>query len=113
MLLSERLAAAAPKLTLDFLSEACLVFSKCSTSQRMACLQYMSPWIKNLPLFCNPTNSLFEQSGARLRDCVKLLLEITMHDKEVRSNFACLRSLLERIGLRNDSKICLGGSRET
>lgn len=83
ILLSEKLAASAPKLTLDFLSEACLVFSKCTISQRMSCLQYMSPWVKNFPLFCNPTNSLYEQSGARLRDCIKLLLEITMHDKEV------------------------------
>ena len=82
--LSEKLAAFAPQLTLDFIQEVTANMSKSSVAQRISCLQYMSPWVKNLSKFTEPTSPLYEQSGARLRDCVRVLIDLTMADQEVR-----------------------------
>lgn len=46
-------------------------------------MHYMSPWIKNLALFSNPTSSLFERSGARLRDCIRDLSDMSATYPEV------------------------------
>jgi hypothetical protein len=97
--LSERLAEFAPELTIDFISEISIgmelvgdkngktgerTYDRASTAQRINCLQYMSPWIKNLAHFPNPTSQHYEQSGARLRDCVRVLSDLTIADTEVR-----------------------------
>ncbi|KAG2156346.1 hypothetical protein DEU56DRAFT_231415 [Suillus clintonianus] len=83
--LSDRLAGFAPKLTLDFISVISAGMDKANAAQRITCLQYMSPWVKNLAKFCNPTNSLYEHSGARLRDCVRSLIDLTISDLEISS----------------------------
>ncbi|KAG1772191.1 hypothetical protein EV702DRAFT_1246575 [Suillus placidus] len=75
-------AGFAPKLTLDFISVISAGMDKATAAQRITCLQYMSPWVKNLAKFCNPTNSLYEHSGARLRDCVRSLIDLTISDLE-------------------------------
>jgi hypothetical protein len=78
--LSERLADFAPQLTLDFIHEA--TASLKTTGKEIAafssCLHYMSPWIKNLAHYANPTHSLYERSGARLRDCIRTLAELSV-----------------------------------
>lgn len=51
--------------------------------QRVNCLRYMNPWIKNLELFANPTSPLFERSGARLRDCIRVLTDLSVNLPEV------------------------------
>jgi hypothetical protein len=97
--LSEKLAEFAPELTIDFISEVCIgmelvgekggakpgdkVTSKMSTAQRINCLQYMSPWVKNLACFPNPASPHYEHSGARLRDGVRMLSDLTIADPEV------------------------------
>jgi hypothetical protein len=93
--LSEQLADFVPELTIDFISEAAAgmemvgdeagdkTLAKASTAQRINCLQYMSPWIKNLAHFTNPTSQHYEHSGARLRDCVRVLSDLTIADAEV------------------------------
>ncbi|KAI0340881.1 hypothetical protein BDW22DRAFT_1485833 [Trametopsis cervina] len=81
--LSEKLAGFAPQLTLDFIQEVTASMSKSSVSQRINSLQYMSPWIKNLPKFTDPASRLHEQSGARLRDCIRVLIDLTMTDQEI------------------------------
>lgn len=81
--LSERLAGFAPKLTLDFLTVMSTGMDKAGVAQRINCLQYMSPWVRNLAHFCNPSNSLYEHSGARLRDCIRTLIDLTIADLEV------------------------------
>ena len=83
MHLSEKLATFAPELTLDFLSQVCLELDKTSVPQRAISLRYINPWIKNLNKFCDPTSDLYELSGARMRDCVRLLLDLTVRDPEV------------------------------
>jgi hypothetical protein len=100
--LSEKLAEFAPELTIDFISEVCIgmelvgekggtkpgdkVTSKMSTAQRINCLQYLSPWVKNLALFANPASPHYEHSGARLRDAVRVLSDLTIADPEVRND---------------------------
>lgn len=82
--LSERLSQHAPQLTLDFLNEAALGMERSTVQQKIHCLQYMSPWIRNLVHFADPTTRLFDQSGARLRDCIRFLINLTLQDEQVR-----------------------------
>ncbi|KAJ3719315.1 hypothetical protein C8R42DRAFT_777357 [Lentinula raphanica] len=90
--LSSRLARFAPQLTLDFISEvvASMTVSERDKTmqvlQRINCLRYMSPWIKNLELFANPTSPLFERSGARLRDCIRVLTDLSVNLPEMATN---------------------------
>lgn len=81
--LSDRLAGFAPQLTLDFLTVISTGMDKAGIAQRINCLQYMSPWVKNLAHFCNPSNPLYEHSGARLGDCIRTLIDLTIADLEV------------------------------
>lgn len=88
--LSERLAEFAPQLSLDFIHEvsaAMTSMDKASMLQRINCLQYMSPWIQNLSHFANCTHPLYERSGARLRDCIRTLAELSLTFPDVGSFF--------------------------
>ncbi|KAG5352330.1 hypothetical protein C0989_002775 [Termitomyces sp. Mn162] len=84
--LSEKIAAFAPQLTLDFIPEVgAAMNSMDKTAQRISCIQYMSPWIKNLTLFSNPTSKQYERSGARLRDCVRNLADLAVNYPDITS----------------------------
>ncbi|RDB19915.1 Neurofibromin [Hypsizygus marmoreus] len=84
--LSEKIAGFAPQLTLDFIMEVVSGMEKTSkTAQRISCIHYISPWMKNLALFSNPTSSLYERSGARLRDCIRKLTEVSSTYPEITS----------------------------
>ncbi|KAJ7265356.1 hypothetical protein B0H12DRAFT_1201035 [Mycena haematopus] len=84
--LSAGLAEFAPQLTLDFLSEisaAMTGLEKAAISQRISCVQYMSPWIRNLALFVTPTSPLYERSGARVRDAIRVLCDMSTSQPEM------------------------------
>lgn len=86
--LSERIAEFAPRLTLDFISEVSATMTMDTrsgnhTGQSIGCLYYLSPWIKNLPHFSNPTSNLHERSGSRLRDCIRGLVDIALTHPEL------------------------------
>ncbi|KAF4620069.1 hypothetical protein D9613_004830 [Agrocybe pediades] len=66
--LSEKLSTFAPDLTLDFIHE------------------YLSPWIKNISLFGNPTHDLYEKSGVRQRDCIRTLTDISLKFPDITSS---------------------------
>lgn len=85
--LSEKLALFAPHLTLDFINEVAAGMDKTSVSQRINCLQYMGPWVKNLSLFVDPANRLFEHSATKFRDCIRVLIDLTLADHEVITKF--------------------------
>lgn len=88
---SERVAAIAPHLTLDFLTEFRLGFLKAPNNQKMVCLTYLQPWIRNFSRFATPGDALYERSGARLRDAVHSLCDITLSHQDVRVlNFVCI-----------------------
>ncbi|KAJ7821199.1 hypothetical protein B0H14DRAFT_2831907 [Mycena olivaceomarginata] len=84
--LSAELADFVPQLTLDFISEisaAMTGIDRAAISQRISCCQYMSPWIKNLTLFVNPTSPLYERSGARVRDAIRVLCDMSTSQPEL------------------------------
>ncbi|OBZ70421.1 Neurofibromin [Grifola frondosa] len=80
---SEGLAGFAPQLTMDFLSEMAGGINKLGVPLRALSLQYMGPWIKNLTYFVDPTHKLYEPSGAKFRDCVRSLIDITMSEHDL------------------------------
>jgi hypothetical protein len=82
--LSEQLAHLLPYLTLDFVTEVCTTLGKQSVATRLQSIQYMSPWIANLQHFSNPASPLHEPSGAKLRDAIRLLVDFTTNDPDVR-----------------------------
>ncbi|KAL0070247.1 Ras GTPase activating protein ira2 [Marasmius tenuissimus] len=90
--LSARLAQFAPQLTLDFISEVAAAMTAMERKavvqilQRINCLRYMNPWIRNLESFASPTNPLYERSGARLRDCIRVLIDLTITLPELSAN---------------------------
>lgn len=57
--------------------------NKASVAQRISSLQYMSPWIRNLAQFTDPVNRLYDHSGAKLRDCIRALIDMTVADQDV------------------------------
>lgn len=88
--LSGRLADFAPELTLDFISEVSAAMAGMrEKSQRISCVQYMSPWIKNLSVFSNATSPHFERSGSRLRDCIRTISELCVNYPEVCTSLGC------------------------
>jgi len=94
--LSENLAGFAPQLTLDFIHEVSAAMTSMDNntaiSNRISCFQYMSPWIRNLSHFANATHPLYERSGARLRDCIRTLSDLSVAYPEVRC-FLCLQDI--------------------
>ncbi|TFY83118.1 hypothetical protein EWM64_g893 [Hericium alpestre] len=78
--MSERIASLVPHLTLDFVCEVSTAVEKAAKEQRLHCLTYMSPWLKHLPLFVDPTFASYDHSGAKMRDCIRLLIDITLSD---------------------------------
>lgn len=86
--LSSSLARLAPHMTLDFISEVAAGLSGLEFSaiaQKTNCPRYLSPWIQNLQVYTNPVHPLYERSGARLRDCIRVLAEMVVTEHEVRS----------------------------
>lgn len=80
---SETLSRFAPQLTLDFLFEFCIAFDKLTIGQKTISMQCIAPWLRNLPMFLNPLNPLYEPSGSKLRDCLRFLIDLTVKDLEV------------------------------
>ncbi|RPD66792.1 hypothetical protein L226DRAFT_452976 [Lentinus tigrinus ALCF2SS1-7] len=80
---SEGLANHAPHLTMDFIAEVASSYPKMATPMRANSLQYLGPWVKNLPLFVDPTSKFYEPSGTRFRDCIRLLIDLTTSESEL------------------------------
>ncbi|KAF8506037.1 hypothetical protein F5888DRAFT_1937943 [Russula emetica] len=115
--LSDRIASLVPHLTLDFVSEVCSTLSKSDTTLKLHCLSYMSPWLKNLSIFAEPTNASFDHSGAKLRDCIRLLIELTIADpqllmtsqKAIWTEISKLDSVVVNIGLDELMRAAIDG----
>ncbi|KZS91243.1 hypothetical protein SISNIDRAFT_487571 [Sistotremastrum niveocremeum HHB9708] len=84
VLLSDRLSVHAPRLTLDFLDDFCNSLAGAATSHKLSCLQYISPWIRNLPDFCEPGKPTYDTSVSRFREVFRNLIDFTVreHDKD-------------------------------
>ncbi|KAH7098759.1 hypothetical protein BKA62DRAFT_711739 [Auriculariales sp. MPI-PUGE-AT-0066] len=78
----EALAKFSPNLTLDYIYEFCANFDKLSAGQKAISLQFVTPWIKNLNIFLNPSSTLFDAGKGKLRECLRNLIDITIKDPE-------------------------------
>ncbi|KJE90496.1 neurofibromatosis 1 [Capsaspora owczarzaki ATCC 30864] len=80
--ISEKMAVNAPHLTLEFLSECVVGFSRSSTELKHLCLEYMAPWLPNLAAFAVQD----EDNPGRLkktRNLINSLLELTVNEREM------------------------------
>ncbi|KAL1727572.1 hypothetical protein EV714DRAFT_253754 [Schizophyllum commune] len=83
--LSDSMAQFAPQLTLDFISEvsAAMNAMRNSMEHQLSCLLYMSPWVKNLSRFTDPTSPLYDRSTARVRDCIRTLAQLSINFPQI------------------------------
>lgn len=77
--ISEKLAATEPGFTLEFLSECFVGFNKSSEPLRYLCLDYMTPWLPNLALFCRGSPS----DVAKTKEVLRLLIDLTVARTDV------------------------------
>ncbi|KAI8328834.1 hypothetical protein BC941DRAFT_216115 [Chlamydoabsidia padenii] len=81
--ISERLASSEPQLTLDFLHECLIGFHK-SVSMRQLCLDYASPWLRNLALFIRHTpEDQHNKNLTKTKDIIRLMIELTVSHPEL------------------------------
>lgn len=83
VLFSTKMAAFAPNLTPDLLTDFRLGFSMASAEHKHSCLSYLPPWVRNLDLFADPTNFLHDPSSTKLRDALRSLVDLTTGYYEV------------------------------
>ncbi|CAG8637906.1 2796_t:CDS:10, partial [Cetraspora pellucida] len=80
--LSERLAITETHLTLEFLTEVFVGFSKSNPSQKHLCLQYMAPWLANLA-FYGKNGSETQNSVADTKMILHKLIDLTVRETEM------------------------------
>ena len=82
--LSRSLATAASHLTLEFLKEWTIGFSKAEITQKIASLQYVQPWLANLDTFSRPSRETGIESIKQIEEIVRSLAAITVAERRVR-----------------------------
>lgn len=85
--ISAALAHSAPHLTLDFLKEWTIGFSKGEISQKCAALNYVGPWLDKLDLFARPTRERSDVAAGiqSVQEIVRTLVTITLAERRVSS----------------------------
>lgn len=83
--LSCALANSASHLTLEFLKEWVIGFSKADTPLKTASLLYVGPWLAHLDQFSRPTRDHAEESVKQVRGIVRSLVSITVAERRVSS----------------------------
>ena len=79
--LSEKLATNAPHLTLEFLEECIQGFQQSTIELKHLCLEYMTPWLKNLVKFCKPSDEKKRQKQVSI--ILLKLIDLTIQEKEM------------------------------
>jgi hypothetical protein len=89
------------------IAEFSVGFEKASDDQRLTCLPYLAPWIRNLSMFCNPTNEMYDMTSGKLKDCVHLLVDMTVKFPAVITQalvvHPCLRVVVSYLPVCNDT----------
>ncbi|CAK9779949.1 putative ras GTPase activator [Cutaneotrichosporon oleaginosum] len=80
--LSNALATTAQTLTLEFLKEWTVGFSKADTPQKAACLHYVGPWLKNLEQFAKPSRDDGVENTKQVADVVRGLIALTVAERK-------------------------------
>jgi neurofibromin 1 len=78
--MSENLAVSEPQLTLEFIRECLMGFTKSEGRAKQLCLEYLSPWLSNLD---SVYGGDVAETEMRIGEILRLLLEITVKETEV------------------------------
>lgn len=81
MSISNSLALTESHLTFEFIQECMGGYKKSNNKMRFLCLDYMSPWLRNLGKFC--CNKDHKDGLAKVNDILRLLIEVTLDKQEV------------------------------
>lgn len=81
--LSGSFATSAPHLTLDFLKEWTIGFTKADLSQKTACLYYVAPWLVNLDRFARPSREGGIETVEQVGEIMRSLLSVTVAEHQV------------------------------
>ena len=96
--ISTQLSSSQKDLTIEFLLESVIGFSKSKKDQKLFCLQYMTPWLDNLAGFVKvaqigtetsnlvPSTDIaekFQDTIQKVKSFLKLLIELTVRETEV------------------------------
>lgn len=84
--ISTSLATTETHLTFEFIQECVDGFNKSNQKLRILCLDYLSPWLKNLALFCCGGDR--DVGLAKIMDILRLLINLTLDRPEVRPSIA-------------------------
>ncbi|PAA61927.1 hypothetical protein BOX15_Mlig026750g1, partial [Macrostomum lignano] len=82
--ISNTLSQNEPHLTLEFLEECIQGFQQSSIEMKHLCLEYMSPWLKNLVRFCRHSDENKRQKVVFILD---KLISVTLSQEEMYPNF--------------------------
>lgn len=77
---SEKLATNEPHLTLQFLDECIRGFQRSTIELKHLCLEYMTPWLKNLVKFCKSNDDAKKKKVSEILD---KLICLTIEQKEM------------------------------
>ncbi|KAI8614426.1 hypothetical protein BC830DRAFT_1127447 [Chytriomyces sp. MP71] len=82
--ISQKLATTEKSLTLEFLIECVIGFNRSTLDQKIFCLEYMSPWLRNLSTFTKfeSTNGV-ASIPLKLKSLIRLLIEATIKETEL------------------------------
>lgn len=83
MSISESLAKSELHLTLEFLNEAFVGFSKSSEPMRQLTLDYIVPWLRNLAVFTRHSPDDHKKNMSKTKDVIRLLIDVTVKRAEV------------------------------
>ncbi|XP_031626332.1 neurofibromin isoform X2 [Contarinia nasturtii] len=77
---SEKLANNEPHLTLEFLEECIQGFQRSTIELKHLCLEYMTPWLKNLVRFCKSSD---DTKKLKVSQILERLINLTIEQKEM------------------------------
>ncbi|EDX14504.1 GD21256 [Drosophila simulans] len=77
---SEKLATNEPHLTLEFLEESIQGFQRSTIELKHLCLEYMTPWLKNLVKFCKSND---DSKKLKVSQILDKLINLTIDQKEM------------------------------
>lgn len=78
--MSEKLATNEPHLTLEFLEECIQGFQRSTIELKHLCLEYMTPWLKNLVKFCKSND---DAKKLKVSQILEKLINLTIEQKEM------------------------------
>ncbi|KAJ3124569.1 Ras GTPase activating protein ira2 [Physocladia obscura] len=82
-IISQQLASSEKHLTIEFLIEFLIGFSKSNIDQKIFGLEYLDPWLRNLSDFIKQDGKQDESMQLKLKSLIKLFAEATIKESEL------------------------------